>query len=110
MTGDPGRARFAVAGPDVSPDLLAALPVGEPEYPDRSATVVMAVDGLTPGRGLRLTGPGIHGQARLRVDGPGPEFFRLLRDNRALFPLGLDFIFVSKGRAACVPRSVLAEE
>jgi alpha-D-ribose 1-methylphosphonate 5-triphosphate synthase subunit PhnH len=113
LVGDPAEARFAVAGPGLDPDHLARLPRGEPEYPDRSATVLLAVDGLTPGRpgeGMRLTGPGIAGGARLEVAGLAPAVRDFLPGNRELFPLGLDFILVAGGQVACLPRSVRVEQ
>lgn len=110
LVADPGQARFAVAGPGLKPANLDRLPLGEPEYPDRSATVLLAVDGLIPGRGLRLSGPGIRGTARLEIAGLGQAVRAVLPANRELFPLGLDFILVAGGHVACLPRSTRVED
>lgn len=110
LVEDPAQARFAVADANLEPDHLARLPRGEPEYPDRSATVLLAVAGLAPGRGMRLSGPGIAGSARLEVAGLAPAVRDFLPGNRELFPLGLDFVFVAGARVACLPRSVRVEE
>ncbi len=113
---DAAVARFAVVGADAGTDELGSLCVGSVEYPDRSATVVVQVGALDNGTdetggngGVILRGPGIDGEARLNVAGPGPGFWDFVRENTALFPLGLDFIFVARGRAACLPRSITVE-
>ena len=77
--------------------------IGTPEYPDRSATLIVEVDTLTD-TGARLTGPGIETAASLSL--PEIEAFRR---NRALFPLGLDFIFTCGDRLAGLPRSTIVE-
>lgn len=110
LAADPAQARFAVADADLDPAHLARLPLGEPEYPDRSATLILAVEGLTPGRGLRLSGPGIAGEARLEVVGLAPAVREFLPANREIFPLGLDFILVAGTRVACLPRSATVKE
>jgi alpha-D-ribose 1-methylphosphonate 5-triphosphate synthase subunit PhnH len=77
---------------------LADFPQGTPEYPDRSATLVVEVDGF--GTDNRLTGPGIRDEAWLTV--PDPE---ALRANGRRFPLGLDFFLTCGNRLAALPRT-----
>jgi alpha-D-ribose 1-methylphosphonate 5-triphosphate synthase subunit PhnH len=93
----PEQARFAFGRWDELP--LDDLPVGTPEYPDRSATLVVEVDEI--GQAHRLTGPGIESEAWLTV--PGPDFCRA---NRARFPLGLDVFIACGDRLAALPRTV----
>ncbi|MDO5648287.1 phosphonate C-P lyase system protein PhnH [Paracoccus sp. (in: a-proteobacteria)] len=78
---------------------LDRFPVGLPDYPDRSATLIVELDALDP-TGTRLTGPGIQDAAHLSL--PAPD---VLAANAARFPLGLDFIFTCGDRLACLPRS-----
>ena len=78
---------------------LADYPVGTPEYPDRSATLIVEVPELE-NAGSRLTGPGIRDSAELAL--PDPLAFAR---NAAQFPLGLDFYFTSGARIAALPRS-----
>ncbi|SPJ24182.1 phosphonate C-P lyase system protein PhnH [Palleronia abyssalis] len=78
---------------------LSAFPTGTAQYPDRSATMIVEVPQLSAS-GATLTGPGIKDNASLSL----PET-RAFRDNHALFPLGLDFIFTSGSRLAALPRS-----
>jgi len=78
---------------------LSAYPVGTPDYPDRSATLIVECDVLRQD-GARLTGPGIRDSARLSL--PDRQAFA---DNAALFPRGLDFLFTCGDRIAALPRS-----
>jgi alpha-D-ribose 1-methylphosphonate 5-triphosphate synthase subunit PhnH len=82
---------------------LDRYPAGLPDYPDRSATLVVELD-LLEARGPRLTGPGIRDHARLSLPDIAP-----FQANRALFPRGLDFIFTCEDRLACLPRSTFVE-
>lgn len=98
----PDRAMFAVgAWADLLP--LGRFSTGTPEYPDRAATLIVEVDALQA-EGAVLRGPGILGSATLGV----PDIAALAA-NRALFPLGLDFILTCADRLACLPRSTLVE-
>ena len=78
---------------------LGAYPVGTPEYPDRSATLIVETDTLTR-TGATLTGPGIREQITLSL--PDRTAFQA---NATQFPLGLDFILTSGTTLAAVPRS-----
>jgi len=75
------------------------FPIGTPEYPDRSATLIVECDDLIA-EGATLSGPGIKDTATLSL----PEKAAFQR-NAALFPLGLDFIFTNGDRLAALPRS-----
>lgn len=110
LTDDPARAAFAVVGDGLRlPDLTAFNP-GSPEYPDRSATLVLAVAGLDPGRGWTLRGPGIPGARRLAVAGLDPGFARARAALDPLFPMGLDVVLAAPGALACLPRTTRIEE
>lgn len=94
----PAHAVFAVGTwEDLMP--LSAYQAGAPEYPDRSATLIVERAELSAS-GARLRGPGIKETARLSL--PETEAFQ---SNRKLFPLGLDFIFTSGSSLAALPRS-----
>jgi len=97
------RAMFALGTwPALAPrDRFA---IGTPDYPDRSATLIVEVERLAA-TGPRLTGPGIEAEARLAL----PEI-TAFRANRALFPLGLDFFFTAGDRLAALPRSTTVED
>jgi alpha-D-ribose 1-methylphosphonate 5-triphosphate synthase subunit PhnH len=91
------RAEFALGRWDDLP--LADFARGTADYPDRSATLIVELPDLLP-EGAVLRGPGIKDQAALSL--PETAAFQA---NRALFPLGLDFIFTSGDRLAGLPRS-----
>jgi alpha-D-ribose 1-methylphosphonate 5-triphosphate synthase subunit PhnH len=82
---------------------LDRFSVGLPDYPDRSATLIVELDQLDD-NGPRLTGPGIREQASLSL----PDVDAFIRNN-ALLPMGLDFIFTCGNRLACLPRSTRVE-
>lgn len=77
--------------------------IGQPDYPDRSATLIVEVDRLT-NHGPALTGPGIEVATWLNL--PETAAFRA---NRALFPLGFDTIFTTGDSIAGLPRSTRVE-
>jgi alpha-D-ribose 1-methylphosphonate 5-triphosphate synthase subunit PhnH len=82
---------------------LAGFPLGTPEYPDRSATLIVDLPALSA-TGARLTGPGIRDTAALSL--PDPAAFAA---NGAGFPLGLDFILCAGDRLAGLPRTTRVE-
>ncbi len=77
--------------------------IGQPDYPDRSATLIVECDRLV-NHGPALTGPGIETATWLNL--PETAAFRA---NRALFPLGFDTIFAAGDRIAGLPRSTRVE-
>jgi alpha-D-ribose 1-methylphosphonate 5-triphosphate synthase subunit PhnH len=77
------------------------------EEPERSATVVVLCSEVGVGEvTLRLTGPGVDGEACLSVDGVTREAFESLVARNAPFPTGIDLVLVDQRRGvACLPRS-----
>jgi alpha-D-ribose 1-methylphosphonate 5-triphosphate synthase subunit PhnH len=105
LAQNPAQARFAfVADPDALPP-LADFALGTDEYPERSATLVIAVAGLAEGGGATLRGPGILGERRLLVSGLPAQFWTERAALAELFPRGLDVLFTSGRRLAALPRS-----
>lgn len=100
-----GTAEEADFGLGAWQDLLpvARFRIGQPDYPDRSATLIVALDRLEA-EGPRLTGPGIRDGASLSL----PEV-AAFRANRALFPLGFDTVLTCGDRLAALPRSTSVE-
>jgi alpha-D-ribose 1-methylphosphonate 5-triphosphate synthase subunit PhnH len=106
LTADWADAAFAfVADPARCPP-FATFAQGSLEYPDRSTTLVLQVDGFGRGEPLELAGPGIAGTQRLCA-APLPDHFPArLAANRALFPRGIDLILASRDAVAALPRSI----
>jgi alpha-D-ribose 1-methylphosphonate 5-triphosphate synthase subunit PhnH len=76
---------------------------GQPDYPDRSATLIVEVDRLV-NHGPALTGPGIETATWLNL----PET-AAFRTNRGLFPMGFDTLFTAGDGIAGLPRSTRVE-
>jgi alpha-D-ribose 1-methylphosphonate 5-triphosphate synthase subunit PhnH len=99
---EPDEAAFAVG------QWSALMPLtpyrkGVPEYPDRSATLIVEMPALES-EGATLRGPGIKDTAALQL----PEI-RAFQDNATLFPLGLDFYFTAGDQLAALPRTTKVE-
>ena len=97
-----GAATFAI-GTWTALGPLGDYPPGAPEFPDRSATLIVELARLEP-CGARLAGPGIAGEAALSL----PEI-SAFRANAARYPLGLDFLLCCGDRLAGLPRSTRVE-
>lgn len=105
----PAKAAFAFFACPLGLPEFDAFSLGSLEYPDRSTTLIGQVRSLEANQGWRLTGPGVDGEAFMEA-GPLPKDFVDRRHAlRALFPRGLDFIFVAEARAAALPRTTLIE-
>ncbi|MET7242323.1 phosphonate C-P lyase system protein PhnH [Methylobacterium sp. EM32] len=105
ITADPLDAAFAlVSEPAACPD-FNAFAQGTPAYPDRSATLVLAVSDLSDRAGWRLDGPGIRGSALLSAAPLPADMHDRLARNHAGFPQGVDLILAAPGRLAALPRS-----
>lgn len=102
---DAGEAQFAFV--DLQHDRLdlAAYAQGEPDYPDRSTTIIavsmMGADGDT----LVCRGPGIAASKTLHVPGLPADFAQQWQANAARAPLGVDLLFVTADAIIGLPRS-----
>ncbi|MBP0465985.1 phosphonate C-P lyase system protein PhnH [Roseomonas sp. PWR1] len=93
-----------------APPAIAMLDAGIEEEPERGATLLIQVEALEEGNGLRLTGPGIEHEHRLLVRGLPEGFVAAWAANRALFPRGVDVILCAGDRLAALPRTVAIAE
>lgn len=98
----PSEAQFALGTWDALLP-LSDYPVGTPEYPDRSTTLIIEMSELEC-EGVLLKGPGIKDGAKLNL----PDAVAM-KQNNAQFPLGLDFFMTCGSRVAALPRSTLVE-
>ena len=106
VTSDPRQAAFAfIADPGHAP-AFDDFSLGTPQYPDRSATLVLQVEGFGTGQRLLLSGPGIADVQSFSAQPLPPDFQARIAANRALFPRGVDVILVSPHAVAALPRSV----
>jgi alpha-D-ribose 1-methylphosphonate 5-triphosphate synthase subunit PhnH len=106
LVSEPREAAFAFISAAENLPPLDAFSLGTPDYPDRSATIVIQVASLRAGPPLALSGPGIRDTQMLRASGLPADMAQRLAANRTLFPCGVDFILASADAIAALPRSV----
>ncbi len=97
------RAQFVV-GDWAALQPTGRFAIGTPDYPDRSATLIIEMPSLAASS-ARLTGPGIETEAHLSL--PDIAAFRA---NRALFPMGFDCFLTAGHQLAALPRSTRVED
>lgn len=109
------RAAFMAArAADIEAATLDALDLGTDEAPQRGATLVIEVGQLDdasgpppagPSHTLRLRGPGVPGERRLRVTGVARAVWCRRIDLEAERPRGIDLLLVAGDTLAGLPRS-----
>lgn len=105
VTTDPAAARFAlIAAPETLNSFTAFAP-GTDTYPDRSATLVIGCNTLTPDGPLILEGPGIEATRRLAAQPLPVQFRDLWQANHTLFPQGVDLVLTAGNLLAALPRT-----
>ncbi len=104
ITSDPKQAHFALvqSGRDLQLDHFSQ---GTDIYPDRSTTIVVAVDALSGGPALTLAGPGINGLASIAPVGLPDDFLAQWQQNQAQFPRGVDLVLVAGAGLLGLPRT-----
>ena len=106
---DPAKAGFAVVGCRQDHIDVEAFNPGEPDYPDRSTTLIIPVECFGEGQTVKLTGPGIATETAFAVAPLPDDLWPSLARNADRFPLGIDTIFTAPGLIAAVPRSTRIE-
>lgn len=109
IVAQPAEAAFAFIATPAAMPALHAFAIGEDRYPETATTVVIDLPSLAGGPVVRLTGPGIESAALIAPRGLPEDFWAQMAANRALFPLGVDVVLASDGRALGLPRSVKVE-
>lgn len=107
---DPKAAAFALVSDFAALAPLTHFALGTDEYPDRSTTLLIAVERLETEGPLEAAGPGIKATARLAVAPWRPGLTAELAENRALFPRGVDLVFVAPEKLAALPRTTAVRE
>lgn len=100
-----GAAAFVVVEDGASLPDLARVALGDAEYPERGATLIVQVAGLSIAPGHRLRGPGVLGHVDVQVDGLDPAFWAALKANQKRFPLGFDAILIAGDKLLGLPRT-----
>lgn len=98
-------AAFAVIAAPARMPALATFAQGTPDYPDRSATLIVQVETLVADDWM-LEGPGIRKPVRFSAAPVPADFPAQSRGNGASFPCGVDIVFATPTSFAALPRSV----
>jgi alpha-D-ribose 1-methylphosphonate 5-triphosphate synthase subunit PhnH len=105
LVADSRQAAFAlVADARNLPD-FGEFAQGSEEYPDRSTTVIAQVARFGGGV-FAVSGPGLKETRSFAAEPLPPDFAARCAANRALFPRGIDLIFVAGAAIAALPRSI----
>ena len=110
ITADAAVAAFALLPKGDNPAGWGRFPRGTPEFPDRSATLLLPVDAVSGGAPLVLSGPGIATEREIAPSGLPAGFVEAWTGNRAGFPLGFDLVLVCGTAALALPRSTRVRE
>jgi len=109
VVAEAAAADFLLVGEPAELPELDSLACGSDEAPHRSASVILRVASLADDGGWKLSGPGIHGTAQLRVGGLGAQFLEQWARNGKRFPRGVDLFLCSGDRLCGLPRTTLLE-
>ena len=101
----PCDAHFALVADAASLIAIDNFAPGSHDYPDRSTTLVLQVESLEGGDGLRLEGPGIETGAHLAPTPMPRHIVEQWRQNNMRFPRGVDLILAGPGALACLSRT-----
>lgn len=105
LVHDPAKASFAIVTHGENLPSLDTFNVGDHEFPERSATVIIQVSFLSSGVGKSLKGPGIKSVGRLMVHSLPRDFWMSWCNNHNLYPLGVDLLLVSGTALVALPRT-----
>ncbi len=99
------KAAFLLVGNISELPALKEFSLGSPEYPDRSATILLAVPSFESGTEVKLSGPGIKEEITFSAESLNVDFWKMAQANNALYPQGVDFFFCTEDAIAALPRS-----
>ncbi|MGH6860001.1 MAG: phosphonate C-P lyase system protein PhnH [Phyllobacterium sp.] len=112
IAADPAAAQFALVHDIEAMPSFDSFAKGTSDYPDRSTTLILQVEGFDGPERLTLEGPGIK-DSRFFAPSRLPKMFhQQWAANRRAFPRGIDLIFAGRGALAALPRTtrILKEE
>ncbi|WP_017428944.1 phosphonate C-P lyase system protein PhnH [Vreelandella jeotgali] len=107
ITEDSAAAEFALL---TSNSLAQGIDfsIGSDAYPNRSITLLIALEHLEASGPWQLSGPGIADRRHLDI-GEADGLMARLGANRASFPRGMDAILTCNDRLVAIPRSTRVE-
>jgi len=105
LASNPSDAQFALIGDLNTMPSLESFAKGTSEYPDRSTTIILQIDGFNGSEELTLSGPGIKDTQGFAPSQLPKMFVDQWAANRGAFPRGIDLVFAGKGALAALPRT-----
>ncbi len=106
IVDEPVAAAFGVVCDPSALPSLSVFSQGTPEYPDRSATIIIQSDELSNSEGVIFRGPGIADEQMFSASGMSDSTWADIQKNHLGFPTGVDVIFTGPDCVAACPRSV----
>lgn len=105
IVSDPKEAAFALVSDPASLPPFGSFAFGTEEYPDRSTTIVIAIQGFDGADELTVEGPGLASPGSMSPTPLPADFRDRMVTNHAMFPRGVDLVFTAPGLVAALPRS-----
>lgn len=102
---EPQRSAFAFISDASRIGDFARFAFGEPDFADRSTTLVVQTEKFHLGPHL-FAGPGIPQLRGFGAERLSADFASQWLSNRRSFPLGVDLIFVTEAEVVALPRSL----
>ena len=100
-----GAAAFAVVNDAARMPALSGFATGSAEYPEHSATLLIALPSLNRGPAVEWRGPGIADVFTVRLAGLPDDFWVQRQVNHAAFPQGVDLFFICGDQAIGLPQT-----
>lgn len=106
LADQPQQADFALITDPAAMPPLDTFALGDPRYPDRSASLIIQVAAIgAAGHGNRFAGPGIRDTETVAIDGLASDFWQQRAALAAQLPLGIDLFFVAGQHVLALPRT-----
>ncbi len=107
---DPAAAALAMTARGSTLPALLDFAQGSDAYPDRSTTLLIAVEAIRNDGPWSLRGPGIRDHRRLSVQGLPFDFLGQWAENHERFPRGVDLFLFEGATVVGLPRTTRIEE
>ncbi|SEC62229.1 phosphonate C-P lyase system protein PhnH [Paenibacillus sp. GP183] len=112
---NPGEADYIFASGSETQSWASKLKIGLPEFPETGATVLLTVDNCMASEEestvYLLQGPGIRGEAMIRIGGLDPAWMHIRELLNEEFPRGIDIWLLDKnGNLIGIPRTTRIKE
>ncbi len=111
QAGNSMDANFIFLSGKDAADIIFQTSVGEPEYPEKSTTLIIDVASIQDHKqedslAIEVSGPGVKDTQTCFIQGLNKAILEALKEQNAEYPLGIDTIVTDQhGRLLCFPRT-----